>query len=105
MRISDWSSDVCSSDLEGSRLAFALAAPNPANRALIPNALREAPEGSVVEVCPAALSIAAFLGHRLARQPGAALVIDYGPAQPTAGATLQAQIGRASCRERVGQYV
>src|SRR3546814_7147735 len=50
---------------EGSRLAFALAAPNPANRALIPNALREAPEGSVVEVCPAALSIAAFLGHRL----------------------------------------
>ena len=36
------------------------------------------------------MNIAAFLGHRLARQPGAALIIDYGPAQPTPGPTLQA---------------
>lgn len=77
-------------DKEGRDLAFGLAAPSPANRPLIPPSLREAPEGSVVEVCPAALNIAAFLGHRLARQPGAALVIDYGSARPTAGPTLQA---------------
>jgi NADH dehydrogenase [ubiquinone] 1 alpha subcomplex assembly factor 7 len=72
------------------RLAFALAGPSPANRALIPATLRDAPAGSLVEVCPAALNIAAFLGHRLARQPGAALIIDYGPERPTPGPTLQA---------------
>ncbi|GAB4394167.1 MAG: SAM-dependent methyltransferase [Kiloniellaceae bacterium] len=71
-------------------LAFALAGPSPAHRPLIPAALRDAPEGTLVEVCPAALNIAAFLGHRLARQPGAALVIDYGPAEPAPGPTLQA---------------
>jgi len=84
-----WAERVVVLDSKGS-LAFALAGPSPANRPLIPAALRDAPPGSVVEVCPAALNIAAFLGHRLARQPGAALVIDYGPAQSTAGPTLQA---------------
>jgi NADH dehydrogenase [ubiquinone] 1 alpha subcomplex assembly factor 7 len=72
------------------KLAFAVAGASPANRVLIPEALRDAPAGSVVEICPAALSIAAFLGYRLAHEPGAALVIDYGPAQPTPGPTLQA---------------
>ncbi len=83
---------VLDSDAQGDegRLAFALAGPHPANRALVPASLRDAPQGSLVEVCPAALNIAAFLGHRLARQPGAALVIDYGPAYPTTGPTLQA---------------
>jgi NADH dehydrogenase [ubiquinone] 1 alpha subcomplex assembly factor 7 len=71
-------------------LTFALAAPSPANRALIPTSLREAAEGTLVEVCPAGLNTAAFLGHRLAREPGAALIVDYGPAQPSAGPTLQA---------------
>jgi NADH dehydrogenase [ubiquinone] 1 alpha subcomplex assembly factor 7 len=71
-------------------LAFALAAPSAANRPLVPAALRDAPEGTLVEVCPAALNIAAFLGHRLARQPGAALIVDYGPARPAPGPTLQA---------------
>ena len=74
----------------GGKLGFALAAPSPANRPLIPAPLRDAPKGAVVEVCPAALNIAAFLGHRLARQPGAALIVDYGPSQPTTGPTLQA---------------
>jgi NADH dehydrogenase [ubiquinone] 1 alpha subcomplex assembly factor 7 len=49
------------------RLAFALAGPSPANRALIPAALHGAPEGSLVE-----------------------LIVDYGPAEPTPGPTLQA---------------
>ncbi|MGF1592455.1 MAG: class I SAM-dependent methyltransferase [Kiloniellaceae bacterium] len=89
-----WAERVVVLDDTGSsgdgRLAFALAAPHPANRALIPTALRDAPAGSLVEVCPAALNIAAFLGHRLARQPGAALIVDYGPARSTTGPTLQA---------------
>lgn len=84
-----WAERVVVLDGDG-RLAFALAAPTPANRPLIPAGLRDAPQGSVVEVCPAGLNIAAFLGHRLARQPGAALIIDYGPARPTPGPTLQA---------------
>jgi NADH dehydrogenase [ubiquinone] 1 alpha subcomplex assembly factor 7 len=75
---------------EGGNLAFALAAPNPANRALIPAPLRDAAKGTLVEICPAALNIAAFVGHRLARQPGAALVVDYGAATSTPGPTLQA---------------
>jgi NADH dehydrogenase [ubiquinone] 1 alpha subcomplex assembly factor 7 len=77
-------------DKRAGGLAFALAAPSPANLPLIPKALRNAPEGSLVEVCPAALNIAAFLGHRLEQQPGVALVVDYGPERPTAGPTLQA---------------
>jgi len=71
-------------------LAFSLAAPGPANLPLIPAALRSAPQGTVVEISPATLNTAAFLGHRLAHQPGVALVIDYGPAQPAPGPTLQA---------------
>ncbi len=84
-----WAERLVVLDPKGA-LAFALAAPSPAHRPLIPAALRDAPQGSVVEICPAALNIAAFLGHRLARHPGAALVVDYGPAAPTPGPTLQA---------------
>jgi NADH dehydrogenase [ubiquinone] 1 alpha subcomplex assembly factor 7 len=89
-----WAERVVVLDSKGpgdkGNLAFALAGPHPANRVLVPAALRDAPLGSLVEICPAALNIGAFLGHRLARQPGAGLVIDYGPAYPTTGPTLQA---------------
>ncbi|MBV8869805.1 MAG: SAM-dependent methyltransferase, partial [Acetobacteraceae bacterium] len=47
-------------------------------------------EGSVVEICEAALDFAAALGRRFAAQPGAALLIDYGPAESTPGDSLQA---------------
>jgi SAM-dependent MidA family methyltransferase len=53
----------------------------------------EAPEGAVKEVSEAALGWAAALGARLARGGGAALVIDYGPAEPGFGDTLQAVAG------------
>jgi NADH dehydrogenase [ubiquinone] 1 alpha subcomplex assembly factor 7 len=46
--------------------------------------------GDIVEVCPAALALAAWLGARLAKQPGAALFVDYGYCGPGPGATLQA---------------
>jgi NADH dehydrogenase [ubiquinone] 1 alpha subcomplex assembly factor 7 len=52
--------------------------------------LPEAPEGSILERCEPALSIAAALGARLAEQGGAALIIDYGPAESGFGDTLQA---------------
>jgi len=68
----------------------ALAAPSPLNAALIPPGLRSAPAGSLAELCPQGLSLAAYLGERLAQQGGAALIVDYGAAVSTAGATLQA---------------
>src|SRR3546814_18349561 len=110
MRISDWSSDVCSSDLMGMRDVRALA--------LIPAA------GSLL--CAASYVVMFTL-------PGAATSLGifaiasffsslwYGPgtlamqrlAGPDAKATAlavallvhSAKIGRASCRERVCQYV
>lgn len=50
----------------------------------------EGPEGAVREVCEAGLALAASLGARLAREGGAALILDYGPARSGLGDTLQA---------------
>jgi NADH dehydrogenase [ubiquinone] 1 alpha subcomplex assembly factor 7 len=50
----------------------------------------EAPEGAVREMNEAALGFAAWLGARLARHGGAALLIDYGPAESGFGDSLQA---------------
>lgn len=52
----------------------------------------QAPEGSVLERCPAAEAIAANIGTRLARDGGAALLIDYGAEPPATGGgdTVQA---------------
>src|SRR3546814_7715356 len=73
MRISDWSSDVCSSDLRYSR-AFPFPGASVARNAAEPagSGLREDPTPS-------------------------------GPRRPARRQT--AEIGRASCRERVCQYV
>ncbi|WP_299397176.1 class I SAM-dependent methyltransferase [Pelagibius sp.] len=84
-----WAERVVVADGDGG-LAMALAAPSPLNAALIPPGLRGAPAGSLAELCPQGLSLAAYLGARLAQQGGAALIVDYGPAASTAGATLQA---------------
>jgi SAM-dependent MidA family methyltransferase len=51
---------------------------------------RAANDGEFVEICEAALALAALLGARLAAQGGAALLIDYGPERSTAGDSLQA---------------
>ena len=72
------------------RLALALSPPTPAAAVLVPEALRHGPLGSLVEVSPAALGIAADLGRRLGTQGGAALIIDYGYGESRAGASLQA---------------
>lgn len=50
----------------------------------------EAPEGAVREVCEAGSALAAGLAARLAREGGAALILDYGPARSGLGDTLQA---------------
>src|SRR3546814_3704973 len=75
MRISDWSSDVCSSDLVD---AAAAAGDGQAHALLV--ARRQG-------------DLAALLGHRL------------GSVLHQVQDRLDQQIGRASCRERVCQYV
>lgn len=49
-----------------------------------------APEGAVQEVCEPALAVAGHLAARFLRAPGAALFLDYGPAESSFGASLQA---------------
>src|SRR3546814_4500875 len=85
MRISDWSSDVCSSDLDR--------CPAPHDRAIdggvegagegVRRHFREPPAGPV--------------------EPGA--LRDQAAVEPVAEVGATVEIGRASCRERVCQYV
>src|SRR3546814_4106095 len=85
MRISDWSSDVCSSDLFGDKTQFITAALAARYDSFALTALGAAAGVTAVSI-PAAL-----LGDRLqAAVPLRAIRIE---------------IGRASCRERVCQYV
>ena len=66
------------------------ATPDPIDAALIPEGLRDAAAGSVVEIAPARPVTARAVGERIANSSGAALVIDYGFVGPAAGDTLQA---------------
>ncbi len=62
--------------------------------ALVPCARRgEAPEGAVLEVNEAGMAWVTALAARLARQGGAALMLDYGRDVPGFGDTLQALRG------------
>lgn len=47
-------------------------------------------DGDVIEFAPARAEIAVEIGHRLAGDPGAALIIDYGHLHTAPGDTLQA---------------
>src|SRR3546814_5273371 len=83
MRISDWSSDVCSSDLQGLRRAEA--------RRGDVERLQHVQDLDGVD--------AAGAGRRRADHLDAAIAAAHRLALD------QAKIGRASCRERVCQYV
>ncbi|USQ96768.1 class I SAM-dependent methyltransferase [Caulobacter sp. RL271] len=56
----------------------------------IPNPSPIEGEGSIWESSPAQAALASDIAHRLVTDGGAALLIDYGRAQPEAGDTLQA---------------
>ncbi|MFN6955178.1 MAG: SAM-dependent methyltransferase [Acetobacteraceae bacterium] len=57
----------------------------------------DAPEGAIAEICEPARAAAAGLAARLARAPGVALFLDYGPAESALGDSLQAmRAGRAA---------
>ncbi len=58
--------------------------------AAVPEGLREAEPGTIIETCPGAATVVGEVARRLAAQGGAALFIDYGHAQFRTGSTLQA---------------
>src|SRR3546814_17023411 len=118
MRISDWSSDVCSSDLDGAD-DFSFAAVVAVEDGLaVFDALGQAAGGD----CVPALLLRQFAGRRhdetFAVRPLPLLAVLYRHAQTLAALDRRAggvlaspqclaalEIGRASCRERVCQYV
>jgi NADH dehydrogenase [ubiquinone] 1 alpha subcomplex assembly factor 7 len=90
-----WSERMVALDPED-RLVFVDGRDSPAISLLVPEALRDAAApGAIVEICPAALALAAWLAARLKRDSGAALFIDYGYFRSAPGPTL-----RALCRHR-----
>src|SRR3546814_9158832 len=98
MRISDWSSDVCSSDLAGGGLGRAHALLLASRGAkIVVNDLGGATDGTGESISAAQKvveDIEAIGGEAVAN---GASVTDY--------RAVEAKIGRASCRERVCQYV
>lgn len=62
---------------------------------ILPEHLRSAPVGSIIETSPASAAITRQLAHRIATQGGAALIVDYGYEGPAVGDTLQAVRGHA----------
>ena len=84
-----WRERLVGTDAAG-ELVLVLGPADSALALLVPPALRAAPLETVVEVCPAAATLATALGARLARQPGAALFVDYGHCASRPGATLAA---------------
>lgn len=75
---------------EAPRFRFVLEAAGSPGVRLVPDALRNAPPGSIVEASPASATVARLLGERLARDGGCALIVDYGYTGPAVGDTLQA---------------
>jgi NADH dehydrogenase [ubiquinone] 1 alpha subcomplex assembly factor 7 len=85
-----WAERLVTLDGAG-ELVFAVGPESPAIALLGPERLhRGAAPGSIVEFCPAALALAAHFGRRFAREPGAALFIDYGHFPSRLGSTLRA---------------
>ncbi|MFN2258362.1 MAG: SAM-dependent methyltransferase, partial [Parasphingopyxis sp.] len=74
---------------------FTPVAGGPPLDAIVPEELRDAPPGSVLETSPAVQSAARALAERIAEQGGAALIVDYGYEGPTTGDSLQAVSGHA----------
>ncbi len=60
---------------------------------IVPEHVRDAPVGSLIESPPASVAVVRALATRLSLQGGAALIVDYGYDGPALGETLQAVRG------------
>src|SRR3546814_5618105 len=87
MRISDWSSDVCSSDLTTGSVG-------------VVSGLLTGYAGM-----PGPPVVPYYVGRHIARDTAKASMMLIFTFAAMAGITSGAEIGRASCRERVCQYV
>src|SRR3546814_2708624 len=97
MRISDWSSDVCSSDLIVPGLALFYGG-------LVRTKNMLSVLTQVVAVAALAMLVWVFWGYTMAFGDGGnAYIAGFGKLF-LAGVTPDSEIGRASCRERVCQY-
>src|SRR5262249_50651211 len=79
---------------QGDSLCFALA-PEAVSDSFVTKTLSDAPDGSVLEIAPAARAIARETAERIARCGGVALFIDYGHTKSSIGETLQAMRAHA----------
>ena len=71
------------------QLCFVLSPPQSTNP-MVPDSHKNAPNGTIVEVCPAAWNIVARLADAVGQHGGGALIIDYGHDGRRAGDTFQA---------------
>lgn len=73
--------------------------------ALIPEHLRDATDGKIVEVSPARIKMMADISAHIAASGGAALIIDYGYERLNYGDTFQAIFGHKFCGvlENIGE--
>jgi len=83
-----WAERMVGLDDQG-QLAFGLRALNP-KAVPLPREGGGSPVGTVIESSPAQAALGSEIGHRAARDGGAALLIDYGRDAPEPGDTLQA---------------
>ncbi|MGR3455023.1 class I SAM-dependent methyltransferase [Pseudooceanicola sp.] len=79
--------------VEGDALRPGLAPPAPLE--MLAHRLEDTAEGDVVELCPAAPTIARMLGARIEQHGGAALIVDYGDWR-SLGDTFQAMRGHGT---------
>lgn len=75
---------------DAEQFAFVLGPPLGPDEALVPERLRDAPDGSLAELRPGDLQVVETLVRRFTDSPGVALFIDYGPSRSETGDTLQA---------------
>src|SRR3546814_18077491 len=99
MRISDWSSDVCSSDLDAGEVGVEDRLPV---LVLHPHQQVVAGDAGVVDQDR---DRAELLADRIDQRLDGAGFVDVEPAAVAAGRGQALEIGRASCRARVCQYV
>ncbi len=87
-----WAERLVALSPTGEALRFVLGNPGGLTTLRVPPRLRTGaiPPGTVIDLGPAAQSIALDLGQRLAASEGAALIIDYGHSAPVPTDTLQA---------------
>ena len=86
-----WHETLVGARADGCGLAWALdGRPSPL-AALLPGPVAaDAGEGSVAEICPAAITLVSFVADRIAERGGAMIIVDYGDAREGLGCTVQA---------------